>query len=115
MILNATQEGQSDSELWFQERRLRLTASNFGLVLKRRENTFPKSILSKQFSSAGSKTKSAQACQWGHSNEQIAIVKHLENCFYDGQQIKACVECGLVVNAQAPWLGASPDCLLYDP
>ena len=107
--------GQSDSELWFQERRLRLTASNFGLVLKRRENTFPKSILSKQFSSAGSKTKSPQACQWGHSNEQIAIVKHLENCFYDGQQIKACVECGLVVNAQAPWLGASPDCLLYDP
>ena len=43
-------------------------------------------------------------------------MKHLENyCFYDGQQIKACVECGLVVNAQAPWLGASPDCLLYDP
>ena len=51
----------------------------------------------------------------GHSNEQNAIATHLENCFYAGQQIKAYVECGLVVNAQVPWLGANPDCLLYGP
>ena len=107
--------GQSDNDLWFEERRLRLTASNYGLVMKRREKIFPKSILSKQFSTVGCKTKTPQSCQWGHSNEQNAIATHLENCFYAGQQIKACVECGLVVNAQAPWLGASPDCLLYDP
>ncbi len=28
---------------------------------------------------------------------------------------KHVLRCGLVVNAQVPWLGASPDCLLYDP
>ncbi len=87
----------------------------FWLSFETSGKIFPKSILAKQFSSAGSKTKSPQSCQWGHSNEQNAIVTHLENCFYNGQQIKACVECGLVVNAQAPWLGASLDCLLYDP
>ena len=29
--------------------------------------------------------------------------------------IKACVSCGFIVNSQVPWLGASSDCLLYDP
>ena len=107
--------GQSDNDLWFEERRLRLTASNYGLVMKRREKNFPKWILSKQFSTVRSKTKTPQSCQWGHSNEQNAIATHLENCFYAGQQIKARFECRLAVNAQAAWLGASPDCSLYDP
>ena len=26
----------------------------------------------------------------------------------------ACVQCRLIVNTEAPWLGPSPDCLLYD-
>ena len=30
------------------------------------------------------------------------------------KSMSACVHCGLIVNAEAPWLGASPDCLLYD-
>lgn len=36
--------GQSSNQKWFQERSKRLT-SNFGLVLKRRDSVFPKSIL----------------------------------------------------------------------
>ena len=107
--------GQSDSNLWFEERRLCLTASNFGLVLKRRESIFPKSILTKQFTSVNSKTKTRKPCLWGQSNEQNAITKYLEKCNHDGQCIKACVQCGLVVNAEAPWLGGSPDCFLHDP
>ena len=107
--------GQSDNNLWFEERRLRLTASNFGLVLKRRESIFPKSILTKQFTSVNSKTKTPKPCLWGQSNEQNSITKYLEKCNHDGQCIKACVQCGLVVNAEAPWLGGSPDCFLHDP
>ena len=107
--------GQSDNNLWFEERRLRLTASNFGLVLKRRESIFPKSILTKQFTSVNSKTKIPKPCLWGQSNEQNAITKYLERCNHDGQCIKACVQCELVVNAEAPSLGGSPDCFLHDP
>ena len=107
--------GQSTNNLWFQERQLRLTASNFGIVLKRRENVFPKSILAKQFTYTSNKTKKTQPCLWGQTNEQNAIVKYLETCGDNGHSIKACVECGLVINAEVPWLGGSPDCLLHDP
>jgi hypothetical protein len=31
-------------------------------------------------------------------NEQNSITKYLEKCNHDGQCIKACVQCGLVVN-----------------
>jgi hypothetical protein len=99
----------------FEERHLRLTASNFDLVLKRKESIFPKSVLTKQFTSVNSKTKTPKPCLWGQSNEQNPITKYLEKCNHDGQCIKARVLCGLVVNAEAPWLGGSPDCFLYDP
>ena len=39
--------GQSQSKLWFHERQGRLTGSHFGTVMKRRENVFPTSLLSK--------------------------------------------------------------------
>ena len=32
--------GQSDDKLWYEEHRMRLTASNFGSVLKRREKAY---------------------------------------------------------------------------
>jgi hypothetical protein len=98
----------------FEERRLRLTASNFDLVLKRRESIFPKSILTKQFTSVNSKPKTPKPCLCGQSNEQNAITKYLEKCNHYGQCIKVRVLCGLVVNAEAPWLVGSPDCFLYD-
>ena len=107
--------GQSDNNLWFEERRLRLTASNFGLVLKRRESIFPKSILTKQFTLVNSTTETPKPCLSGQSNEQNAITKYLEKCNHDEQCIKACVQCGLVVNAEAPWLRGNPDCFLHDP
>ena len=39
--------GQSDCALWFEERRSRLTASNFGSVIKRKKSIFPKSPFTK--------------------------------------------------------------------
>jgi hypothetical protein len=102
--------GQSDSKLWFQERQARLTASNFGSVMKRRENIFPKSLLTKMLTPATNGSKPPEPCLWGKTNEQTAIAKYLE----DKQSLTACVQCGLIINTEAPWLGASPDCLLHD-
>ena len=106
--------GQSDDKLWYEERRMRLTASNFGSVLKRRESIYPKTILNKQFYSSCTKTV-PKPCLWGKNMEEIAIKEYLQKCEQNNHLIKACVSCGFIVNSQVPWLGASPDCLLYDP
>ena len=37
-------KGQSDCDRWFEERRQRITTSNFGTILKRRKNIYPKSL-----------------------------------------------------------------------
>ena len=105
--------GQSESSLWFKERRLRLTASNFGLVMNRRESIHPKSILSKQFKV--SSATSPAPCVWGKNNEQTAVPKYLEKLKWEGKSIEACTQCGFLVNLEMPWLGASPDCFLFDP
>ena len=106
--------GQSQSKLWFHERQGRLTASHFGTVMKRRENVFPTSLRSKIVLPASNVAKPPEACQWGNSNEQTAIQKYLEQKNFDDLIMTACVQCGLIINTEAPWLGASPDCLLYD-
>ena len=72
-------KGQSDDKLWYEERRMRLTASNFGSVLKRRENIYPKTILNKQFYSNCTKTV-PKPCLWGQNLEEIAIKEYLQNC-----------------------------------
>ena len=106
--------GQSQSKLWFHERQGRLTASHFGTVMKRRENVFSTSLLSKIVLPACNAAKPPGTCLWGNSNEQTAIQKYLQQKNFDDLIMTACVHCGLIVNKQAPWLGASPDCLLYD-
>ena len=44
--------------------------------------------------------------KWGNSNEQTAIGKHLGQNTFDELIITACVQSGLIVNTDAPWLGA---------
>jgi hypothetical protein len=82
--------------------------------MKRRETVFPTSLLSKILLPASNITKPPEACQWGNSNEQTAIEKYLEQNNFDELIMTASVQCGLIVNTEAPWLGASPDCLLSD-
>ena len=52
---------------------------------------------------------------WGKTNEQVAIAKYLELLKSDEKSVTACTQCGLFINTETPWLGASPDCLLHDP
>ena len=53
---------QAATPKWFEERKKRLTASNFGSVLNRRKNIYPASLLQKVF---GCLTFYSEACQWG--------------------------------------------------
>ena len=63
---------QSEDSLWFQQRRLRLTASNFGKVAKRRDTTLVANLVKtllygKMFSTA--------ATRWGLTHEEDARSK----------------------------------------
>ena len=92
---------QSNSSCWFEERRKCLTASNFGAVLNRRKDIYPKSILKKILGSNNSNLSAA--CQLGKSNEPIAVAEY-ETLTHLRVQL-----CGLIINPKWPWLGCSPD------
>ncbi|XP_028417051.1 uncharacterized protein LOC114541314 [Dendronephthya gigantea] len=61
---------QSSEDRWFEERGKRLTSSNFGPVVKRRQQRYPKTIMSNIKSS---RSKCPKQCQWGKDKECEAI------------------------------------------
>ena len=105
--------GQSECTEWHAERKIRLTASNFGAVLKRRKQIYPKTLL-KKLQSQPQKHKVPAPCKWGKDNEEIAAEKYMKFKQEKNEQVKVCASCGLIVNRAYPWLGASPDILISD-
>jgi hypothetical protein len=104
---------QSNCTTWYEERNKRLTASNFGAVLNRKKNNYPKSILGKVLSK-GSMQSMPTACKWGNSNEMNGIKKYRKWKEEQNQTVNVCSFCGFIINATFPWLGASPDFLTRD-
>lgn len=92
---------QSESSEWLELRRNLLTASNFGRVIKRRMNTscsnIVKDIIYKK------SIDHVMAIKHGKDNEELAK-KQLE------KEINVKVKpCGLFIDKEQPYLGASPD------
>lgn len=90
--------GQSNSKEWFQDRKQKLTSSQFGLIIKRKKisDSFIQSLINpKQFNSAPT--------SYGISNEKNALDQYIKTT---GNHIH---DCGLVVNHNLPFLGATPD------
>ena len=103
---------QSEDSLWHHQRRLRLTASNFGRVAKRRPTTpvgnLVKSLLySKRFST--------EATRWGTNHEDEAKQQYLEYLRSKGHSEASIKESGLVVDPESPSLACSPDGLVEIP
>lgn len=98
-VESATRQQSSSSE-WHQLRRARLTASRFREICQVRESS-EDSLLQG--------TRQIAAMKSGLEMEADAI---LEYC-----QIKRVnhYPCGFVIHPDAPWLGASPDGLIFDP
>ena len=96
---------QSESQSWFAERRKRITASNFGLIMNRIKIKHPTSILKQLLEHKIFKSK---ACDWGKVNEKAAVT------LYESSNNVKVTTCGLVINPRWPWLGCSPDGLLDD-
>ena len=104
---------QSDSDVWYLERRKRVTASNFGSIIKRKKKIHPTSIL-KNVLEKGPMQKLPAAIKWGKSNEMNGIKRYWECKEKCNQAVDLCSFCGFVVNGMFPWLGASPDFLVHD-
>ncbi|XP_039298924.1 uncharacterized protein LOC120354905 [Nilaparvata lugens] len=96
---------QHHSAEWLEERRKRITASNFGRISKRRPNTGCENVVRELLYGGG---KNCSAMEYGRMNEEAALKKVSEIA---GQKI---LKCGLFIDADFPFLAASPDGLLED-
>ena len=101
--------GQASCDRWYDERKNRITASNFGIVVKGRKSIFLNSILNTLLSSTKSSSCPAP-CKWGKQNESEALKQYVSH----KQHSVSVSSCGFVVDQTSPWLGASPDFLIHD-
>jgi len=90
---------QSNSEKWFYERKIRLTASWFGQICKMRATTSCKNTVYNILYAPNAQSKSLQ---YGREVEDTAR-KKLEEILKKKIDI-----CGLIVDPDDPYLAASP-------
>jgi len=103
---------QQNSPLWYEVRRYRITASMFGIILRRRPDTPPDSLVlkilqSKQFRSA--------ATEWGIQQESFAIQEYIRHQQGHGHPELTVAPCGFHISKSHPYLGATPDGAVCDP
>lgn len=82
---------QANCELWFKERRDRLTASQLGEICKRKKNV--NEIFLRNIFPSSNNTFSTSATSYGKGNENSAKRKYLESF-----QERHIHDCGLVIN-----------------
>ena len=102
-ILEGSTLQQSNCSSWHNERRKRLTASNFGTVCKLRKTTSKQLVAYRIMNGLSG---SLPALAWGRERETSAI-EGLQNKM--GISVK---RCGFFVDKDFPYLGASPDGLV---
>lgn len=94
---------QSCNQKWYSERRNRLTASNFGKIIKMRPTTSCRNIVYELlYNSSTFNSKEPVQCRYGKSMEKLAIEK-----FEEVTNLKV-NHCGLFIDNMLPYLGASP-------
>ena len=105
--------GQADYNLWYYDRRIRLTASNFGKMAKRQKTT-PVANLVKSL--LYSKTRNTKKFRLGYTHEldaQKAYWQYLKD--QSGCQDAEITNTGLIIDTKSPCLACSPDTLVNIP
>lgn len=102
---------QSSNPQWKQARSERITASNFGLICKKKESTLPDNVLK---TLRGYNPFSSKYTEYGMKHEKAARKTYINKVRKDHPNVSV-EECGLIVNPKYPHLGASPDGLVHCP
>ncbi|KAJ8969943.1 hypothetical protein NQ314_001513 [Rhamnusium bicolor] len=98
--------GQTNNPAWYIARKHRLTASNFGQVLKAcKRGRFPPTLF--QTLTGNTNLGGIKQIQWGRSNESVAI-----EIFEKRHNVKI-TKSGIWLD-ECGFLGASPDGIIYD-
>ncbi|XP_054257775.1 uncharacterized protein LOC128982793 [Macrosteles quadrilineatus] len=98
-LVEVATRGQRENSRWLEERKVRLTASNFGLICKRRSKSLWAPVVKQLLYNK----ISTDAMMYGELNESAAI-----QCFEDKLNTKV-LPCGLFVDKAIDFLAASPD------
>ncbi|XP_049271301.1 uncharacterized protein LOC119391604 [Rhipicephalus sanguineus] len=108
--LEKNSQQQRASQTWCQERKHRLTSSNFGTVLMR-SHWSSKGL--GHLTSAKDLSR-VPAVRYGIANEARALQRYQDVLRHTGRDVEL-QSVGLFVNPEQPWLGASPDAIVHDP
>ena len=96
---------QSNSKIWKEERKKRLTSSNFGYVVRRNPKIkvapLVKNILHSEF-------KGNKFTQLGLEKEAVTITEYVSQKKEQNENVKV-EKMGLIVSQESPFLAASPD------
>lgn len=98
---------QGSSQLWFDQRSGRITASNFYRVCHMRDTT-DKSNIVKLLMNYCPMEHIPEQLEWGHEKEIAASELYLKKISLKHKELHL-LESGLVINQKWPFLGASPD------
>ena len=110
MYLEECPRLQSQSQLWFEHRVGRITASKFAAVSRASVDP-PPSCLIKQLIETSQSLCHVPAIQWGVDHEDVARTAYLELTDQNHISLKYSAT-GLHLNPSFPHLGASPDGLI---
>lgn len=96
---------QRNADLWFTERKKRLTASNFGRIFKLLDKTNRKNVVKDLLYST---FKGNIYTEYGQQNESNALL------YFEQVTGKKVQKCGLVIHKDYPFLAASPDGVIHE-
>ena len=114
-IEQATMKHHSDHKslgIWCEERRLRVTSSNVGLIARRRDTT-PVTPLVHQL--VQSNFRGNKATTWGLDQEEGSKIQYLAYMQQYSPNITVNTECGLAISLNHPWQAATTDGFVHDP
>lgn len=94
---------QRDNPKWFEERRKRLTASNFGSICKMTSRASPQGVVERMINP---KFHGNDDTNWGNEAKEVAFAS-----FEKKTGLKV-TKCGFIVHDKVPYLGASPNGLV---
>ena len=89
-----------------------MTASNVGNIIRRKKADVSKLV--NHLSTTCDSLSHLKAIRFGKENEDVASQLYVQYQNSHGSPGTKVFHCGLVINPHFPWLGASPDRLVYD-